>query len=304
MISMPEKNSLLPLKTPLESIYIKDDVKVYAKKENKQRTGSIKYRVAWHLIDSAERNGDLTSGKRIIEETSGNTGIGLSYIGRKKGYPVTIVVSNNGCTKEAQEMMKSFDAEVISVDGWMRERQALINDMLEKDSSYYWTRQASNPATLKSAKLLGKEILQQLPKIDYFLACIGTGATITGVGSTLKERNPEIQIIAAVPADDYNMPAVDDYRWDYPKPLFKESLLDDTITVEEKDIIETMKKLQKQGNFVGLSSAVVTSAANRFSNQIDRGNILIILPDSSDRYISLCKNRFNLDLHAKRDYPL
>lgn len=284
-----------PIQTPIVQLYSANGVQICAKQENLQLTGSVKYRVANTLIEAAEKLGHLGDGSKIIEESSGNTGIGLACAGREKGYPVTIVVSKEGCTQESREIMKRYGASVIPVEGWIKERHEFVKDMLLKDKSYFWTQQVSNPAALRSATNLGKEMLQQFNAIgkdvDYFLACTGTGATITGVGRTLKEKNHKTRVIAVVPGD-FELPCVDDYRT-YEKliPLLDKTVIDDNFIInDEVRIHDAMKELHRSGYSVGFSSAAVFYAAQQLAKQ-EKGTILVIFPDSGDRYDTMRREK-------------
>ncbi|MDI6720919.1 MAG: pyridoxal-phosphate dependent enzyme [Candidatus Aenigmarchaeota archaeon] len=278
--------------TPLECLRSENGVAIYAKREDCNPTGSIKYRVANHLIEAAEKNDNLGPGSKIIEESSGNTGIALAFLSRGK-YETTIIVSEEGCTKEARSMIKRYGGNVIPVKGWVDERQALIRHLLNEDLAYYWTHQASNLAMLLSSFSLGKEILDQLPQIDFYLACTGTCATITGVGLALKEKNPATQVIAVVPERDFGFSGVDDFRMDYPKPLLVRNIIDRVYSIEdEKPIRESQRRLlDEHDHFVGFSSAAVFYAADGLAEKLERkgerGNILIIYADSGDRYYSM-----------------
>lgn len=296
-MTLADQRDLLPLITPLEVVHSIGGVRVYAKKENEQVTGSIKYRVGWHLIDAAERCGDLRAGSKIIEETGpGNTGIALSYLGRETGYPVSIVISKGLCPREAQRMMLDYGAEVIPVDGWSPQRQALIKEMMRSDPSYFWTHQGSNPAAMQASMQLGTEILGQLPDVNYFLACTGTCATIAGVGTALKERNPRTHVIGVVPSHDFEFPAGHDYRT-YPTPHLKghEAMLDEPFVIEDEDAVrQSVRLLHKRGDYVGFTSGAsfyaATQKAEQLRKQLGSGtqaNILIIFPDSGSRYVSL-----------------
>lgn len=269
--------------TRVDILYSEDFVNLYAKLENENPTGSIKYRVAKHLVDVAERDGFLRPGRNgIVETSSGNTGIALAWLGKERGYPVTIVVPRN-CTPQSQAFMKSYGATVIQADGYMTECEEVIRELIERDTRLYWPRQYYNPESVKSSRTLGEELFNQVGWVDYFLACTGTCATITGVGSVIKERNPNARVIPVVPREDWDIPGFDDYRT-YPTPLLRSDVIDEPFMIERRDdILQARRKLLEKGHYVGFSSAAAYHVANTLSETVN-GNIVIIFADSGNRY--------------------
>ena len=269
-------------------------VRILAKMEGQNLGGSasIKDRVAKYMIETAEQSGELTKDKIIIEATSGNTGIALAWLGYKKGYRVTIVMPDN-MSIERQQLIKLHNAELILTKGALGPEGAIdtAREMAAQDSRYFITDQFSNPANpLAHYETTGAEIIDDFPydRIDVLIAGIGTGGTIVGVTQRLKERYPNITAIGVEPPSNDNIQGLRCIDNGQIPPILDLSLITDRTTVtSQQAAIATRLLLNKEGVFAGLSSGAVVHQAIRIANQMDNGNIVVILADGGWKYLSL-----------------
>lgn len=276
--------------TPLVKLDSFENMTLYAKLENRNPSGTIKYRTAKNMIDNAISSGILKEGMTIIEHTSGNMGIAIAYIGKKLGYPVTII-GGKLLTPEAKDIIRKYGAKLVEVDGWFIDCEKRVKEIISKNpESYFWVQQGSNPNSLESNFNLGLEIANQFyeqykSRIDVFLASMGTGSTITGVGKALKERNPKTKVYLVLPDGEYKYVGVDDKgESTVPMPLFNPNIADGEVRVKESEAIEAAKILHRDyGHYVGISAGADFAAAKKVSRE-EKGNAVIIFPDSGDRY--------------------
>ncbi len=271
-------------KTPLVKLTSFGNSTIYAKLENENPSGSVKDRIAYRMIRDAEESGKLKKGMGIIEVSSGNTGTALAMIGKELGYDVTIVVPSYA-TDDVRRRIRSYGAELIEVEGFVGKCKEKIKKLIENNPNYYFTEQDSNPSVIKSNEDLGNEIANTLKKINFFAYSIGTGATITGVGGALKRINTKTQVYAVLPKDEYSVPGVDDPKDStVPLKLFDAKIIDHEIRISEEYAIVAAKKLHHDyGHYVGVSAGAIYAAAEKIAKQ-ETGNIVIIFPDSGDRY--------------------
>ena len=257
----------------------------YAKPGYMYPTGSIKYRVAGRMIDKAEDAGELSGGVTILERSSGNTGIALVYEGRRRGYTVKIFTGND-VTSDAKRMMREHGGEVVEVDGYFDACGNAIRELMERAPElYYWPDQISNPVSLKSNIDLGNEIAIELTP-DIFIASAGTGSTITGVGSALKNANPDLQIYLVTPQSHFDVPGIDDIST-YHAPLFCIDLIDEKIAVSQSDAIAAAKLTYEAfGHPVGISAGAVLAAARKIGRK-HGGKAVLIFADHRNRYTHL-----------------
>ena len=271
--------------TPLVNLGSFNDLEVYAKLEYRNPTGSIKDRIAFKMIEDAEHSGLLRTGMEIIEVSSGNTGISLSKLGMDLGYSVTIV-SPIYVTEDSKRLIRQYNGKIIEVNGYFKDCYDIIEGLMrEKPGHYYCPHQTANISSLISNEDLGREVLNQLNNIHIFLASIGTGSTLTGIGRVLKERNPDTRIYAVLPDGEYSVPGVDDYKdTNFDLPLLDKAIIDNEIKISEREAIEYAKELKdKYGHYVGISSGAVFAAVKKVSSN-EKGNAIIIFPDRGDRY--------------------
>lgn len=266
-------------------------ITICAKVEGFNPTGSIKDRIALKMIEQAEAEGSLVKGKTIIEPTSGNTGIGLAMIGVMKGYEVEIVISK-AVSVERVKMIKAFGAKVIltdeklGTDGAILKAKELIKAHPEK---YFMPDQFSNIYNkIAHYKTTGEEIWKQTNgKITHFVSALGTSGTIMGVGSALKENNPAIKIVCAHPVKGHYIQGLKNMDEAIVPSIYKPSEIDETIMVETEKAYEMARQIiRKEGIFVGMSSGAAMYAALEIAKKIDSGTIVVVFPDSGDKYLS------------------
>jgi cysteine synthase B len=270
-----------------------EKVKILAKLEGQNLGGSasLKDRVAKYLIEKAERSGELTKDKTIIEATSGNTGIALAWLGRKKGYQVTIVMPDS-MSLERQQLLKVFGAELILTKGALGMGAAIdkARELAAKDKKYFMPDQFSNPANpLAHYETTAVEIINDFPydKIDVLIAGIGTGGTIIGIAQRLKEKYPDIRVIGVEP------PPGDDIQGlkclgDGVPPFWDLTLVNDKSSITSQQAAEaTRQLLRKEGIFAGLSSGAVVHQAIKTASEMEEGNIVAVLADGGWKYLSL-----------------
>ena len=190
----------------LANTFVKSEVKIFAKLEGQNPTGSVKDRIALQMIEDAEEKEIISEGNIILEPTSGNTGISLALVAKMKGYKVTVVMPDN-VSEERTQLLNAYGADIIYTEGKLGTNHSIevAKDLAAKNSKYVLLYQYGNEGNPKAHyEGTGREILSQVPEVDVFIAGLGTGGTLMGVGKRLKENNPETQIVAVVPeADDY-----------------------------------------------------------------------------------------------------
>lgn len=274
----------LPRLTP------KKGVRIFAKMEGNNPTGSLKDRIAKYMIEHAERSGELTKDKTILEPTSGNTGIALAMIGRRKGYKVKVVIPENA-TPERRQLLEIFGAEMIYSDGTKGSNGAieLAQKLAAQDKTLYMPFQYGNPANpLAHYETTGVEILNDLPEVDVFVAGLGTGGTLMGVGRRLKEVNPKTKVIAVEPHPGDLVQGLRSLDEGFIPPILDTSLLDSKIMVDSRCAFAATKDLTtKEGIFAGVSSGAVVHVAIRMAHRMEKGNIVVILCDNGWKYVSL-----------------
>jgi len=274
----------------LPRITPKKGVRIFAKMEGNNPTGSLKDRIAKYMIEHAERSGELTKDKTILEPTSGNTGIALAMIGRRKGYKVKVVIPENA-TPERRQLLEIFGAEMIYSDGTKGSNGAieLAQKLVAQDKTLYMPYQYGNPANpLAHYETTGVEILNDLPEVDVFVAGLGTGGTLMGVGRRLKEDNPKTKVIAVEPHPGDLVQGLRSLDEGFIPPILDTSLLDSKIMVDSRCAFAATKDLTtKEGIFAGVSSGAVVHVAIRMAHRMEKGNIVVILCDNGWKYVSL-----------------
>ena len=264
-------------------------VRVFAKLEGRNPTGSVKDRVAKAMIESAEAEGAIAAGQTILEPTSGNTGISLAMICRRKGYPVKVVMPDN-VTEERSELLRMFGAEIVFSEGPKGSNGAveLALEIAEGDSSYYMPYQYGNPAN-PGAHYDGTavEILDELDEVSAFVAGLGTGGTLMGVGRRFKEADPATQIVAAEPMQGELVQGLRSLDDGFIPPIIDLSLLDRKIMVSNRDaIVWTQRLLREEGLFAGVSAGAIAAICVRIASELDSGNVVFVVPDDGWKYLS------------------
>jgi len=273
----------------IERMSPKKDVRIFAKLEGSNPTGSVKDRIAKYMIEQAETDGTLTHDKTILEPTSGNTGIALAFIALRKGYRIKVVMPEN-VSVERTQLLQAYGAEVVFSDGAKGTNGAIAmaEEMAGEDSSYFMPYQYGNDANPRAHyETTGKEILEDLPSIDVFVAGLGTGGTLMGVGRRLKEYNPAIKVVAVVPHPEDIIQGLRSLEEGFIPPILDLSLLDSRIMVESKEAFRVTRELmRKEGIFAGISSGSVVCCAGRLAERMEKGNIVCLLADGGWKYLS------------------
>jgi len=267
------------------------DVALYAKLEGFNPTGSIKDRVALKMIEEAEINGELDKDKIIIEATSGNTGIGLSMIGRVKGYKVQIVMSS-AVSIERQKMVKAFGGEIILTDPNLGTDGAImkVKDLIAQNPERYFNpNQFSNKHNkLAHYKTTAEEIwTQSQGLITHFVSSLGTSGTLMGVGMGLREKNRSIKIVEAHPVRGHYIQGLKSMEEAIVPEIYDPSQIDVSVLVESEEAFAMSRRIvDEEGIFVGMSSGAAMLAALKTAEQLDRGVMVVIFPDRGEKYLS------------------
>jgi [CysO sulfur-carrier protein]-thiocarboxylate-dependent cysteine synthase len=263
-------------------------VRLFAKLEGHNPTGSVKDRIARAMIEDAERAGAISPGKILLEPTSGNTGIGLAMIAQHKGYRLKVVMPDN-VSQERQTLLELFGAEVELTDGARGSNGAIERAQeLARDPAYHLLYQYGNPANPRAHyETTGPEIIADLPELDVFVAGLGTGGTLMGTGRRLREHNPAVQIVAAEPHPDDLVQGLRSLDHGFVPPILDLDALDRKIVVGGQDSLEMTRALTRvEGIFAGISSGAVLHVGLRVARQIERGNIVLLLADGGWKYLS------------------
>src|ERR671929_51729 len=273
----------------LKRLSPKPGVRIWAKLESFNPTGSVKDRVARAMIENAEEKGLIAPGQTILEPTSGNTGISLAMICRRKGYPLKVVMPDN-VTSERTQLLRMYGAEIVYSPGEQGSNGAVAMalEMAEGDSSYYMPYQYGNEANPRAHyDGTAVEILEELNEVAAFVGGLGTGGTLMGNGRRLKEENPDTQIVAAEPLQGELVQGLRSLDDGYIPPILDLALLDRKIFVSNRDaVVWTKRLLAEEGMFVGVSAGAVASIAVRVASELDEGNVVFVVPDDGWKYLS------------------
>jgi [CysO sulfur-carrier protein]-thiocarboxylate-dependent cysteine synthase len=264
-------------------------VRVYAKLESHNPTGSVKDRVARAMIEEAEERGAISPGQTILEPTSGNTGISLAMICRRKGYRLKVVMPDN-VTAERTQLLSMYGAEIVYSPGEQGSNGAVAMalELAESDASYYMPYQYGNEANPRAHyDGTAVEILDELGDVAAFVGGLGTGGTLMGNGRRLKEEDPDTLIVAAEPLQGELVQGLRSLADGFIPPIIDMSLLDRKIFVSNRDaVIWTKRLLAEEGLFVGVSSGAIASIAVRVANEVDEGNVVFLVADGGWKYLS------------------
>ena len=270
---------------------------VYAKLESFNPMSSVKDRIAKSMIEAAERKGKVNKDTTIIEPTSGNTGIGLAMVCAVKGYKLILTMPET-MTIERRKLLAAFGAQLVltpgpeGMNGAIKKAEELAGSMPNSFLPQQFKNKA-NPWIHK--KTTAKEILRALDQIDAFVAGVGTGGTITGVGQALKRKNPQVRIIAVEPEDSPVLSGgsphphkIQGIGAGFIPEILDTTVYDSIIKVATKDAQETSRKLAKiEGILVGISSGAATFAALKVAHELGAGKtVVVVLPDTGERYLS------------------
>jgi len=291
--------------TPLvgiPSMSPKPAVRLWAKLEGHNPTGSTKDRIAKAMVEDAEERGELTPERTILEPTSGNTGISLAMVARRKGYRLTVVIPDNA-SEERIRLLELFGAEIVYSPGDKGTNGSIeVARRLAADDRYLMLFQYGNEANPRAHyEGTGAEILRDLPSVTHFVAGLGTGGSLTGTGRRLHEHDPGIKVVAAEPELGdlvYGLRSLDE---GFVPPIFDESVLDAKFLVSSTDSLNATRALtEREGIFAGISSGAVVHVAQRVADRIDEGDVVCLLADGGWKYLSTDAWAADLEQAEKR----
>jgi cysteine synthase len=285
-------SSLLDLvgSTPLVELHPEGATRIYAKLESQNPTGSIKDRVAKTMIEAAEASGELEPGRRLLEPTSGNTGISLALVAKLKGYSLTCVMPENA-TDERRRLLKLFSAEIVESPGAEGSNGAvrLALELAEQDPGFYMPFQYANPANVRAHyEGTGAEIAEALDRVDMLVAGLGTGGTLMGTGARLREANPDVVVAAAEPHPGDLVMGLRSLEEGYVPPILDISKLDRKLLVSNAESVAAVRALlEREGIFAGVSSGAVVHVARRVAEELPAGSTVVcVLADGGWKYLS------------------
>jgi [CysO sulfur-carrier protein]-thiocarboxylate-dependent cysteine synthase len=263
-------------------------VRLWAKLEGNNPTGSTKDRIALAMVEAAERSGELTQDKTILEPTSGNTGISLALVARRKGYRLTVVLPDNA-SQERLGLLRLFGAEIVFSDGDKGTNGSIeVARALAQDPAYYMPFQYGNAANPRAHEEgTAREILADLPEVTHFVAGMGTGGTLTGVGRALHAHDPSVQVVAAEPELGDLVYGLRSLEEGFVPPIFDPSEVNRKFLVNSDDALRATRELTaKEGIFAGISSGAVVHVAQRIAAELDEGDVVCLLADGGWKYLS------------------
>ncbi len=295
MPSLTTAGSLLELvgNTPLvelQRLTPKPGVRIYAKLEGQNPTGSIKDRVAKSMIDAAEASGELEPGRELLEPTSGNTGISLALIAKLKGYPLTCVMPANA-TEERRRLLQLYGATIIDspADQGSNGAVRLALEIAEREPKYFMPFQYANEANPRAHyEGTGAEIAEALDRVDVLVAGLGTGGTLMGTGDRLRESFPDIVVAAAEPLPGDLVMGLRSLEDGYVPPILDVSKLDRKLLVSNEESVAAIHALlAKEGIFAGVSAGAVVHVAVKLAAELDEGAVVVcVLADAGWKYLS------------------
>jgi cysteine synthase B len=267
----------------------KRDVRLYAKLEGQNPTGSIKDRVAVAMIESAEAAGELEPGRALLEPTSGNTGISLAMVAKLKGYPLTCVLPENA-TEERKRLLRIYGAEIVESPAAEGSNGAvrLALELAERDPRWFVPFQYGNEANPRAHyEGTGAEIADALDRVDVVVAGLGTGGTLMGVGERLRESFPDVVVAAAEPLPGEAVMGLRSLEDGYVPPILDVAKLDRKILVSNAESVAGLRALiDREAIFGGVSSGAVVHVARRLAAELDEGVVVCILADGGWKYLS------------------
>ena len=273
----------------LKKISPKPEVRMFAKLEGANPTGSVKDRIAKFMVQDAEATGLLKPGMTLLEPTSGNTGIGLAMMGRACGYNVTVVMPEN-VSAERIQLLQAYGAEIVFSDPEQGTNGSILvaQRMAQEEPGFFMLYQYGNEANPRAHyETTGKEIIDDLPEVTAFVAGLGTGGTLMGVGRRLKEYNPDIKIVAVAPPPEDLIQGLRSLEEGFIPPILDLDRLDARIMIESEEAFRWTKELLLQeGIFSGISSGAVIACGRRIAQRMDEGNIVCLLADGGWKYLS------------------
>jgi [CysO sulfur-carrier protein]-thiocarboxylate-dependent cysteine synthase len=267
----------------------KREVRLYAKLEGANPTGSIKDRVALAMIESAETTGELEPGRALLEPTSGNTGISLAMVAKLKGYPLTCVMPENA-TGERRRLLRIYGAEIVDSPAAEGSNGAvrLALELAERDPRLFMPFQYANEANPRAHyEGTGAEIAEALDRVDVLVAGLGTGGTLMGVGDRLREGFPDVVVAAAEPLPGDPVMGLRSLDEGYVPPILDVAKLDRKLLVSNAESLAGVRALvDREGIFAGISSGAVVHVAARIAAELDEAVVVCIVADGGWKYLS------------------
>ncbi len=264
-------------------------VRIYAKLEGQNPTGSIKDRVAKAMIEAAEATGDLEPGRRLLEPTSGNTGISLALVAKLKGYPLTCVVPENA-TEERIRVLRLYGADVVfsPADEGSNGAVRLALELAERDPELFMPFQYGNDANPRAHyEGTGAEIAEALDRVDVLVAGLGTGGTLMGTGERLRESFPDIVVAAAEPLPGDPVMGLRSLADGYVPPILDITKLDRKVLVSNVESVAGLHALlDREGVFGGVSAGAVVHVARKLADELEEGVVVCVLADAGWKYLS------------------
>jgi cysteine synthase len=277
----------------ISSLSPNPQVRLFVKLEGTNPSGSVKDRIALAMINAAEEDGSLAPGQTILEPSSGNTGIALAMIARTRGYPVKIVLPES-VTEERRQLLEAFGAEIIASPGGEGSNGAVRRalQLIEENPEWAFLYQYANDANPRAHyEGTGPEIWRDVPDITHFVSGLGTSGTLMGVGTYLKEQNPDIAVWAVEPPAGESVEGLRNIEDGFIPPVFTTwggaELLDRKIIVRPREsIVATRQLASRCGLFVGLSTGAALAGAMKVASRIEDGVVVIVSPDGGAKYLS------------------
>jgi cysteine synthase len=275
--------------TPLVELQPVGDVRIYAKLESQNPTGSIKDRVAKAMIEAAEASGELERGRELLEPTSGNTGISLALVAKLRGYPLTCVMPENA-TEERKRLLHLFGAAIVfsPPDEGSNGAVRVALELAEREPRYFMPFQYANEANPRAHyDGTGAEIAEALDRVDVLVAGLGTGGTLMGAGERLRESFPDVVVAAAEPIPGDPVMGLRSLDEGYVPPILDVSKLDRKVLVSnEESVREVRRLLDEEGIFAGVSAGAVGHVARKLASELEEGVVVAVLADGGWKYLS------------------
>jgi [CysO sulfur-carrier protein]-thiocarboxylate-dependent cysteine synthase len=267
----------------------KPGVRIYAKLEGQNPTGSIKDRVAKTMIEAAEEAGELEPGRELLEPTSGNTGISLALVAKLRGYPLTCVMPENA-TEERKRLLRLYGARIVYSPGEEGSNGAVRTalELAESDARYFMPFQYANPANPRAHyEGTGAEIAGALDRVDVLVAGLGTGGTLMGAGERLRESFPEVVVAAAEPLPGDPVMGLRSLDDGYVPPILDVAKIDRKLLVSNEESVAGVRALlDEEGIFAGVSSGAVVHVGRRLADELEEGVVVCVLADGGWKYLS------------------
>ena len=280
----------------------KPGVRLYAKLEGQNPTGSVKDRIVAFMLKRAREEGRLQPGQEIVEASTGNTGIALAMVGRRMGHPVRVVVPHT-VFSDLSQALKAWEAQIEWVPADLGIKSAIdaAQEIAQRTGAFLLNQFASPDNPLCHYETTAVEILRQLPDVDAFVCGLGTGGTAMGVSQRLREHNPALKLIAAEPHPGSNLQGIRSLEDGFLPPILDTTRLDAKVLVRSVSAFRAARELlRRESLLAGLSSGAVLHAALKWSQRIEGGNIVMLFADSGWKYLN--SPAFQLDIPLEDEH--